>query len=357
MTEPARTKQPESNLSWALRYAAAGMSVFPITAAKEPLVRWRKGDESQRATTDPATIETWWAKWPFADCGWALPENVLVVDVDRKDGRDGYVDFKRIFGCDPRDVETPMTTSPSGGLHLFYRAAKAYKNAVAIDRLGLDTRSEGGLVLLPTPNSGREWLRPFIGAEIMPAPEWFDRILGDAPSEPPRPLQPLSYDPRVIEQGRTALERACNRIVTAPCGSQEATLNTECFSIGGMIGRGDLDYEEADAALFQAALAMPAYKKPWTGLSEHVDRSLEDGMAKPMPTRDEESRRVFYIVDDTTTTQREAEMDGGAKGPDPGLPIPTKPPVYNGMIAPRDSWMMPPLYNEMIPPGAPRALA
>jgi len=34
-----------------------------------------------------------------------------------------------------------------------------------------------------------------------------------------------------------------------------------------------------------------------------------------------------------------------------------KPPVYNGMIAPRDSWMMPPLYNEMIPPGAPRALA
>jgi hypothetical protein len=40
-----------------------------------------------------------------------------------------------------------------------------------------------------------------------------------------------------------------------------------------------------------------------------------------------------------------------------GVPIPTKPPVYNGMIAPRDSWMMPPLYNEMIPPGAPRALA
>ena len=36
------------------------------------------------------------------------------------------------------------------------------------------------------------------------------------------------------------------------------------------------------------------------------------------------------------------------------LPIPTKPPVYNGMIAPRDSWMMPPPCNEMIPPGAPR---
>jgi len=41
----------------------------------------------------------------------------------------------------------------------------------------------------------------------------------------------------------------------------------------------------------------------------------------------------------------------------PNLPIPTKPPVYNGMIAPRDSWMMPPPCNEMIPPGAPRLLA
>ena len=39
------------------------------------------------------------------------------------------------------------------------------------------------------------------------------------------------------------------------------------------------------------------------------------------------------------------------------MPIPTKPPVYNGMIAPRDSWMMQPPCNEMIPPGAPRLLA
>jgi hypothetical protein len=33
------------------------------------------------------------------------------------------------------------------------------------------------------------------------------------------------------------------------------------------------------------------------------------------------------------------------------VPIPTKAPVYNGMIAPRYSWMMPPPCNEMIPPG------
>ena len=42
----------------------------------------------------------------------------------------------------------------------------------------------------------------------------------------------------------------------------------------------------------------------------------------------------------------------------PCLPIPTKPAVsMAGMIAPRDSGMMPLPYNEMVPPGAPRMLA
>ena len=304
----ARVKEADSNLRWALTYASHGMNVFPISAAKDPLVRWRRGDESQRATTDPARIEAWWAEWPHTDCGWALLADVLVADVDRKDGRDGYADFKRIFGLDPRDVETPIATSPSGGLHLFHRAARAYKNAVAIDGTGLDTRSEGGLVLLPLPNNGRAWLKPLIGAELMPAPDWFDRVLRDFPGEPPRSPQPLSCDPWALQQGRTALERACNRIVTAPCGSQESTLNTECYSIGGMIGRGDIDYEEAHAALFAAAQAMPAYKRPWTGLSEHVDRSLEDGMARPMPPRDDEPRRNFRVIDGNV--DREEKMDG-----------------------------------------------
>ena len=47
-------------------------------------------------------------------------------------------------------------------------------------------------------------------------------------------------------------------------------------------------------------------------------------------------------------------VDGMANA---SVPIPVKPPVYNGMIAPRDSWMMPPPCNEIIPPGAPRLLA
>src|SRR5271169_6090760 len=39
------------------------------------------------------------------------------------------------------------------------------------------------------------------------------------------------------------------------------------------------------------------------------------------------------------------------------VPIPMKPPVCNGMIAPRDSWMMPPPCNEMITPDPARGAA
>ena len=49
-----------------------------------------------------------------------------------------------------------------------------------------------------------------------------------------------------------------------------------------------------------------------------------------------------------------AELTAHVGGNPNNVPIPRKPPVYNGMIAPRDSWMMPPPCNEMIPPGAPR---
>jgi hypothetical protein len=38
----------------------------------------------------------------------------------------------------------------------------------------------------------------------------------------------------------------------------------------------------------------------------------------------------------------DAMVEMGGKQTRSKLPIPTKPPVYNGMIAPRDSWMMPP---------------
>ena len=102
-------------LDQALAYAALDMEVFPITARRAPLV-----DGPDVATTDEATIRTWWGRWPFADVAWALPEEILVLDLTEEDGRHGLRDFREREGVRASDVDTPIATTPTAGLHLYF---------------------------------------------------------------------------------------------------------------------------------------------------------------------------------------------------------------------------------------------
>jgi Bifunctional DNA primase/polymerase, N-terminal len=278
-----------STLAEALRYVAYGLKIFPVTAAKKPLVaHWRED-----ATADAGVIEAWLQKWAHCEFGWALPSTVVVVDIDVKHGRNGYADFERLAGCDPRDVKTPAATTPSGGMQLFYAASKPYKNAVAVAGTGIDTRAIGGYVVLPQRGNGREWLRELIGAAPLPAPTWLDRALKPAPLilAPRSALAPPSSDPYAQKSALAALARARARIVTAPCGTQDATRHRECFYIGGLVARGDLGYATAFAALIEAARAMPVHRagEPWRNLEERVARSLEAGIGRPLEISETEA--------------------------------------------------------------------
>jgi hypothetical protein len=62
--------------------------------------------------------------------------------------------------------------------------------------------------------------------------------------------------------------------------AQERIRHRECFNIGGIIGRGDLDYATAFTALVAAAYAMPTYRDPWRNLDERVARSIKAGMVR-----------------------------------------------------------------------------
>jgi hypothetical protein len=214
----------------------------------------------------------------------------------REHGKDGYRDFSDRAGCDPHEILTPMATTPSGGLQLFYAASKPYKNAVAIGGTGIDIRTEGGYVVLPGPGNGRQWLRPLIGADgamapLLPAPAWLDCVLRKAPLvlAPRAALTPPSSDPWAQGKAQTELEKACARIVAAPSGEQDATRHAQCFYIGGLVGRGDLDYATAYAALLGAACAMPVYRDPWRNLESRVARSIEAGMARPLTLSETEA--------------------------------------------------------------------
>jgi hypothetical protein len=238
----------------------------------------------QNASTDPGVIAAWWRLYPFADPAWALPEHVVAVDLDRKSGRDGLSDFIRLDGHDPRDIETPSASTPSGGMHLFYAAPLAYRNAVRIRRCGIDTRSHGGCVILPVRGNGREWLRRLSKTPMARAPVWLDCALKEvsAPGQF-RDAARRSPEPLERKQALAELERACALIIAAPNGSQDDTRHQQCFVIGALIARGDLDYATARSALSAAARAMPTYGKPWRDLNRRVEASIARGMGRAAP--------------------------------------------------------------------------
>jgi hypothetical protein len=136
--------QPSSKLESALAWAARGFNVFPLRPqTKEPFRGFKWPD---RATTDAAQIREWFSG-SGSDCniGLACGDGVLAVDIDCKDGRDG---FASLLVLDlPFEALTTLTTrTPSGGKHLFFRAPDV---ANGVNRLGpgLDIRSRGGYVV------------------------------------------------------------------------------------------------------------------------------------------------------------------------------------------------------------------
>jgi putative DNA primase/helicase len=269
---------PADHGAWALAYAAAGIDVFPCKADKTPLTLHGLKD----ATRDPKILKDWWNRWPFAEPAWELPPTVVVADLDVKRGKNGFRDFERLDGCNPRDIVTPMASTPSGGLQLFYDAAgKAYQNRVAIDETAIDTRTAGGYVVLPASGNGRVWLKKLCDTPLQAAPQWLDVALKQ--DRPPVTLfSRLSRSSSSLAPGRDIglklLKRSCALILAAEQGTQEETRHRECFLIGTLIAAGAVDSDVAYRALTAAAKAMPAYGKPWRDLNDKVKASIKRGM-------------------------------------------------------------------------------
>lgn len=137
--------------------AAQGFRVFPlIPNDKRPAIeRW-----PDKATTDLATIDRYWRSHPDANIGIATGAGLMVVDVDMKNGKNGYatlIALERRHGT----IQSSMTIStPSGGMHLYLRTKASVPNSVDKVGPGIDIRGEGGYVVGPGSTiDGREYVR------------------------------------------------------------------------------------------------------------------------------------------------------------------------------------------------------
>jgi hypothetical protein len=269
-----------------LQLSNHGADLFPIDEGRKvPLI---KGWQALATSKRPA-LEAWRQQWPHCGFGWALPQAIVVTDLDMHVGDNGIADFQRIDGRDPRSVETPTATTASGGLHLYWASGgRSFLNK-RIPGTAIDIKYKGGFVGVPDEidgiGNGRWWL-PGKAPWELPlalAPSWLDASLRKPPPATTGIAAPLSGDASVRRQGRAALARACERIIAAPYGEQHITLNRMTYMVGGLISRGDLTEDEAFTALLAAARAMPAHRGPWRDFAEEIADTLAAGMARPLP--------------------------------------------------------------------------
>jgi hypothetical protein len=154
--EDGAPERPEM-LAEALSLARLGFFVYPIYEPAAPGACscgcadpgcWERAkhpripDRDTAATTDAATIEAWWRRWPGANIGVACrPSGFVVVDVDvTPSGEDRLPRLVRRFG--PETLETLVSRTGSGGWHLYYRAPAGFpfRNRSNWLAMGIDLR-------------------------------------------------------------------------------------------------------------------------------------------------------------------------------------------------------------------------
>jgi hypothetical protein len=205
-------------------------SVFPLVPGQKVPQGGTHG--LRDATTDEERIREWWSASPNANIGGRTGDSYWVLDVDpRHEGDRSMVALTGRYGPLP---STLRQQTGGGGDQYFFQppgAAKIPTRAPATDYKGIDTRGEGGYVVLPPS------VHPSGGIYA-----WRDRV--------PPGIQPIEPAPAWLIE--LILRHKCKRKIPIPehiaKGAQHDTLR----DFGILIRRAGGEYEDILAALWSA---------------------------------------------------------------------------------------------------------
>ncbi|MHB1928975.1 MAG: bifunctional DNA primase/polymerase [Acidimicrobiales bacterium] len=243
-------------------YALRGWLVLPLQGGgKHPDGRLAPRGLHD-ASADPAVVEAWWKRAPAANVGLRTGVSFDVLDIDGPEALD-RLDRWRVATFDPDDRQYlvgPQVATPRGW-HA-YVAPTGRGNGAGVGGLtGVDFRGARGYVVAPpsvrADGATWAWLDDLMlhgpDAPILPAPAWLIALL-DRPRHPPPVPAPnrMTRDPHPY--ARRAIEAECGRVVLAPEGARNDTLNRAAHALGQLVGARMLDAHTAGDALLAAAV-------------------------------------------------------------------------------------------------------
>ena len=360
MNHHANPEAPDSALLTEQRLAlrAHGYNPVPLAGKAVTLKGWQRRTEATEHE-----IRSWALTHPAQTNTGILTKNNPAFDIDilsRADVADAAADViaaelaaigGRVmvrFGCKPKRAILCRTNEPFKKIKVeldsfFADPDTGEVKYDAIEILG-DGQQLACLGIHPDTSEAYEWVGgapTYVPASKLPliteadARAIVDRVvvmLGErfgvnvrTPAKATRPDTPAAEakttDVATV-WGAAALDSACDMIANAESGSQEATLNGQCYGVGQLVAGGELPEGEALSALRAAAEKIPDHDptNPWkTGeLARKVERSFTEGKASPRAAPKDES--LAFTFRDGAGAPNEPPLwtpGSGPQSPDP----------------------------------------
>ncbi|WP_153472388.1 bifunctional DNA primase/polymerase [Komagataeibacter medellinensis] len=255
--------------------------IFPCGKNKAPLTPHGYKD----ASSDPQRVKEMFKISPGSRIGMPTGDasGIFVVDIDVKDGN-AAVDWMVAYDL---HNHTKCVRTQSGGYHLWYQmpAGVPLRNTASKIMRGVDTRGNGGYVLIPPSDGYSEWNN----LEPAPLPDW---LLAELTSQPDPVQANHSHMPAAPRRdhggtpyGLKALAEECQAIRTAPFGQQEHTLNASALKIGALVGGDEIEEGLALSDLLSAGRSIPSQpgRPAWQPkeIDSKIRRAFQDGMRNP----------------------------------------------------------------------------
>jgi hypothetical protein len=256
------------NLQVALKWAAAGIYVFPAGPDKKPRVKWR-----DMSTTDPDEIKKWLERWPDALPAIDLAKSGhLILDGDRHGGPDGVAAAEQLFAeraLNPAAIPTVIT--PQDGRHYWFTQPIEGKSLGNSDKpirdKAINVRGAGGYVIAPGARlpDGREYkfdpntpsaLEAVQTRTVPVLPPSIENLLrGNHHNAAQKaPHNGAADSSREERYARASLDNIAHKIAsTRPNTGRNNELNNGALTMGHMVAAGWIERATVEGRLFEAA--------------------------------------------------------------------------------------------------------